>query len=271
MAAAGDDDPDAPATGPRRAQGVQSIRRALAVLRVVAAGQERGVRLVDVVRGAGLNRPTAHRILRALVEEGAAEQDAPTRRYRIGREVSLLGLARMAPFPIRSIAGPHLRRLADTLGDTAFLTLVNGDDSVCIDRQPGSFPVKVLSIEVGARRPLGVGVSGLVLLASLPPETGAQVVARNAARLAALGVEPDALLERAAVARRQGHAYAPVGLVPGSRAVAVPVRDAQGATVAGLAIATITGRLPASRLPEVIRTMTEEARLIGERLALRRR
>jgi DNA-binding IclR family transcriptional regulator len=53
-------------------EGAQSIRRALAVLRLVAGGQETGVRLVDVVRGAGLSRPTAHRILRVLVEEGAA-------------------------------------------------------------------------------------------------------------------------------------------------------------------------------------------------------
>jgi DNA-binding IclR family transcriptional regulator len=256
---------------PRRAAGTQSIRRALAVLRIVAAGQERGVRLVDVVRDAGLNRPTAHRILRVLVEEGAAEQDDASRRYRIGREVSLLGLARMAPFPIRSIAGPCLRHLSESLGDTAFLTIVNGDDSVCIDRQPGSFPVKVLSIEIGARRPLGVGVSGLVLLAAMPRREAAQVVERNDARLRGLGVDPSTLLERADAVRRQGHAYAPVGLVPGSRALAVPVRDAAGATVAGLAIATITPRLPASRVPEVVRAMTGQALLIGERLSALRR
>jgi flavin reductase (DIM6/NTAB) family NADH-FMN oxidoreductase RutF len=49
-------------------------------------------------------------------------------------EAALLGLARMSPFPIRPIAQPYLRRLSETLGDTAFLTIVNGDDSVCIDR-----------------------------------------------------------------------------------------------------------------------------------------
>lgn len=165
--------------------GAQSIRRALAVLRIVAAGQEHGVRLVDVANATGLNRPTAHRILRVLVEEGAAEQDAATRRYLIGREMSLLGLARSARFPIRAIAEPHLRELSQTLGDTTFLTIRNGDDSVCLDRQPGSYPIKVLSIEIGARRPLGVGVSGLVLLAGLPFDEAQAVVRRNARRLRA--------------------------------------------------------------------------------------
>jgi DNA-binding IclR family transcriptional regulator len=260
MAAAADKDTAATA-------GAQSVRRALAVLRVLATGQERGVRLTDVVSHTGLNRPTVHRILRVLVEEGAVEQDPATRRYLIGGEVSLLGLARSTRFPIRAIAEPHLRHLSEILGDTAFLTIRNGADSVCIDRRPGSFPVKVLSIEVGARRPLGVGVSGLVLLAALPPEEADEVVRRNARRLQALHVDPAELLARAARTRTQGYAYAPVGVVPGSRAVAVPVCVADGRTVAGLAIATITERLPDERVPTVVAHMKERAALIGAQAA----
>lgn len=260
MAAAADRDTAATA-------GAQSVRRALAVLRVLATGQERGVRLTDVVAHTGLNRPTVHRILRVLVEEGAVEQDPASRRYLIGGEVSLLGLARSTRFPIRAIAEPHLRHLSEILGDTAFLTIRNGADSVCIDRRPGSFPVKVLSIEIGARRPLGVGVSGLVLLASLPAEEAAEVVRRNARRLQALHIDPAELLERAVRTRAQGYAYAPVGVVPGSRAVAVPVRLADARTVAGLAIATITERLPDERVATVVAQMKERAALIGAQAA----
>lgn len=260
MAAAADKDTAATA-------GAQSVRRALAVLRVLATGQERGVRLTDVVSHTDLNRPTVHRILRVLVEEGAVEQDPATRRYLIGGEVSLLGLARSTRFPIRAIAEPHLRHLSETLGDTAFLTIRNGADSVCIDRRPGSFPVKVLSIEVGARRPLGVGVSGLVLLAALPVEEADEVVRRNARRLQALLVDPTELLKRAARTRTQGYAYAPVGVVQGSRAVAVPVCLADGRTVAGLAIATITERLPDQRLASVVAHLKQHAALIGTQAA----
>lgn len=247
--------------------GAQSVRRALAVLRVLATGQEHGVRLTDVVSHTGLNRPTVHRILRVLVEEGAVEQDPATRRYLIGGEVSLLGLARSARFPLRTIAELHLRHLSETVGDTAFLTIRNGTDSVCIDRRPGSFPVKVLSIEIGARRPLGVGVSGLVLLAGLPADEAGEVVRRNARRLQALRIDPDELLARAARTRLQGYAYAPVGVVPGSRAVAVPIRLPHGRTVAGLAIATITERLPDDRVATLVGLMNERAAAIGARAA----
>lgn len=267
MATAADDEGEGGGEGEGPTAGAQSVRRALAVLRVLATGQERGVRLTDVVSHTGLNRPTVHRLLRVLVEEGAVEQDVATRRYLVGGEVSLLGLARASRFPIQAIAEPHLRHLSESLGDTAFLTIRNGTDSVCIDRRPGSFPVKVLSIEIGARRPLGVGVSGLVLLASLPADEAADVVRRNARRLEALHVDPAELLERAVRTRAQGYAYAPVGVVPGSRAVAVPICLADGRTVAGLAIATITERLPDARVQGVVEQMRARARLIGAQAA----
>lgn len=251
----------------KRIDGAQSIRRALSVLRIVAAGQERGARLTDVVEGSGLARPTAHRILRVLVDEGAAEQDSATRRYLIGGEVSLLGLARAARFPIRALAAPELRELADTLGDTAFLTIRNGADSICIDRAIGSYPVKVLSIEVGARRPLGVGVGGLVLLAALPREEAVEVVERNARRLAAKGLMPQTLLRKAAEARSAGYAYAPIGVVPGSRALAVPVLAPDGTTAAAISLATIAERLPATRVAAVVAAMQSRARALERKLA----
>lgn len=249
--------------------GAQSVRRALAVLRIVAAGQERGVRLLDVAQATGLNRATVHRLLQVLVEEGAAEQDSATRRYLIGGEVSLMGLARLARFPIRNVAAPHLRAISEAEGETSFLTIRNGDDSVCIVRHPGSYVIKVLAIEVGARRPLGIGVSGLVLLGSLPDDEMAAIVRRNARRLRALRMNPDELRERALLARRLGHAHAPQGLVPGTSALAVPVHDRVGKVVAGLALTAVRDRMPQARIGKLVQVMHRCAREIGRQWAER--
>lgn len=253
-----------------RRDGAQSIRRAIAVLRIVAGGQESGVRLAELAAATGLNRPTAHRILRALVEEGAVEQNTATRRYMIGREVSLMGLARPTGFPIRSLAAPQLRELSETLGDTCFLTIRNGDDSVCLDRAPGSYPIKVLSIEVGVRRLLGVGVSGVVLLGSLEYPEAVQIMERNAGRLQSLRLDASHILDRCAQARVLGYAYAANGVVRGTRAVAVPVQTPDGHTVASIAVTTISSRLPDSRLPVVVQAMQARAAHIGQAFAQRR-
>src|SRR5919198_1082802 len=51
-------------------QGAQAIRRALAVLRILAAGREEGVPLAEVIRATSLTRPTVHRLVHVLIEEG---------------------------------------------------------------------------------------------------------------------------------------------------------------------------------------------------------
>ncbi len=247
--------------------GAQSIRRAVKVLRTLAVGQERGVRLTDIVAECGLTQATVHRILRVLIEEGAVEQDGLTRRYLIGQEVSLLGLARVARFPIRAIAETCLAHLGDEIGDTAFLTIRSGVDSICVDRKTGSYPIKVLSIEVGARRPLGVGVGGLALLAHLPDEEAAEVIRANERRLAQHRITPARLAERIRVTRARGYAYADVGVVKGTRAVAVIVRSPAGAPLAAISIAAISERLDARRLPGVVAMMQDQSAQITRRIA----
>jgi DNA-binding IclR family transcriptional regulator len=236
--------------------GAQSIRRAIAILRIVAAGQERGVRLTDVMSATGLNSPTAHRILRALLDEGAVEQDPSTRRY-------LIGLARPTGFPLRSLAMQHLAQLGEDLGETTFLTIRNGDDSVCLARALGSYPIKVLAIDVGVRRLLGVGVSGVVLLASLPYAEAVDMMRRNANRLRALGLDGDDILDRCATASVLGYAYTSAGLVRGTRAIAVPVQTSDGTVIAGIAMTAISSRLSESRLHQIVEKMQIQAQQIA--------
>jgi len=252
---------------PEQVAGAQSIRRAISILRLLAAGQEHGVRLTDLVEESGLNRPTVHRILRVLVEEGAVEQDGESRRYMIGQEVSALGLARSARFPIRSIADPYLQHVCERAGDTVFLTIRNGFDSICVDRKIGSYPVKVLSIEVGARRPLGVGVGGLALLAFLDENEAAAIIKVNEQRLTRHRLAPARLIERVRQTRSRGYAYTDVGVVPGTRAVAVPVLGHAREPVAAISVAATTSRLPVSRLASLVSLMKEQAGLISRRLA----
>lgn len=248
------------------AAGAQSVRRALKVLRILAAGQEHGVRLTDIALESGLNRPTVHRILRVLAEEGAVEQDPETRRYLVGQEVSLLGLARSRRFPIRAIADPYLCHLSEQVGDTVFLTIRSGFDSICVDRKTGSYPIKVLALDVGARRPLGAGVAGVMLLACLPDEEVTAVVSANVQRLAHFELTAAKLMERVRAARAKGYAYTDAGLVKGTRAVAVAVLNLKGEPLAAISIAAIAGRLAPSRLPGVVALMKEQAAFIRRRV-----
>jgi len=247
--------------------GAQSIRRAVAILRVLATGQERGVRLADVVAVCGLNRPTVHRILKVLGEEGAVEQDPATRRYLVGREVSLLGLARGTRAPVRAVAEPYLSHLAEQIGDTVFLTVRSGADSIGVDRKLGHYPVQVRALDIGARRPLGVGVAGVMLLACLLEDEAADLVRANAQRLARYQLTPARLMDRVRTARNKGYAYADVGIVKGTSAVAVPVFGPDRSALAAISVAAISDRLRPVRASAVAAQMRAQADLVTRRLA----
>jgi DNA-binding IclR family transcriptional regulator len=248
------------------ASGVRVIARAFEVLRILALGGERGVRLKDVVTYSGLSRPTVHRILQTLIAEGVGEQDVSTRRYRVGVEISLLGLSRAAPFPVRAAAESHLTALANDMGDTAFLTVRAGWDSVAIDRRTGSYPVKVLAIDVGVRRPLGVGIAGVMLLATLEAAESEYICTMNASRLPADGPAMETILRRVTAARENGFAYAESGVMQGTRALSVPVFDNDGRAIAAISVAAIADRLPESELPRLVETMRAKSVLITRRL-----
>lgn len=243
--------------------GSQTVSRAIKVLRLVACGQELGMRLTDIVHMSGLNRPTVHRLLKTLQAEGAIEQDALSRRYRIGPEIVLLGIARTRRFPLLAVAGTHLAQLARNVGDTAFLSIRHGLDSICIARETGHHPIQVLSIDVGARRPLGIGVSGVALMSCLPEDEAQAIVQANDRRLAFHGITPQVLLARVGTARDEGYAYTSTGVMSHTRAVAVPVLSDASAPLAALTITAMMDRLTPERLPEVVEAMREQARGIG--------
>ncbi|AIO30583.1 hypothetical protein WT72_30745 [Burkholderia pseudomultivorans] len=245
---------------------VRAIGRAFQVLRILALGGERGVRLTDVVAYSGLSHPTVHRILQTLISEGVGEQDVATRRYRVGPEISLLGLSRPANFPVRTAAEPYLAALANEIGDTTFLTIRAGWDSVAIERKTGSYPIKVLAIDVGTRRPLGVSIAGVMLLASMPREEADHICDMNAARLPPDGPSMDIIRARVEAARRDGYAYSEEGVLHGTRALSVPVFDEDGKTVAVIAVAAMAERLAELELPRIVKAMRTKAALITKRL-----
>lgn len=247
--------------------GAQTVRRAVVLLRLVACGQERGVRLADLVHMSGWSRPTVHRLLKALLQEGVVEQDADTRRYLIGPEIGLLGLARPRRLPLLALAEPYLAELAEQVGDTVFLSVRQGSDSICIGRKTGHHPIQVLSIEVGVRRPLGLGVSSIALLACLPAGESEAIVQGNALRLGVAGEDAGKVLARVSRARATGVAHAPVGLMPGTSAVAMPIL-AEGAVALGaLTVTAMAERLGAQRLPMVVEALRDRAAAIARRAA----
>ncbi|MFY2038539.1 IclR family transcriptional regulator, partial [Achromobacter xylosoxidans] len=232
--------------------GAQSIFRVLRILKYVGAAPARGVGLTDVARDLGLTPPTAHRMLSALLQEGFLALNPKLKTYSLGRESYILGLAAESRHGIKAIAESAVLRLAQSTGDTSFLSVRSGHEAVCVDRKTGDFPIKILTLEVGHRRPLGVGAGSLALLAFLPNDDIERVLARYDASAAPDLPSTAMLREDIAAARKNGYALNPGRIIPDMLGVGVPVYDREQHVVAALSVAAIRSRLSGARLQEVV-------------------
>lgn len=236
--------------------GAQSIRRALAILRVLAVGRDQGLRLNDIVRESGLNRPTVHRILSVLAEEGLVQQHPQSRRYAIGHHLWMLALARRSRYPLCDAVAPYLQEISQFSGDTTLLAIPTGLDLLSVDRSLGHFPVQILSLDPGGRRPLGVGAASIAILASLSEKETAAIVETNARRYQDHKVTATDVLTQVAAARRRGYAFNPRGIIAGTKALAVAIRDPAGVPVGAICIAAIAKRMTPSRVEELAALIT---------------
>src|ERR687892_968306 len=189
-----------------RLSGTQSIERALTLMREFAVHNRKGSRLLALASRTGLQRPTVHRMLKCLTMEDMVQQDPDTHRYFLGPMVFELGLTAAPRFNLREICHPAMNRIAEATGDTVFLTQRSGLDSVCVDRHEGTFPIKTFTLEIGMRRPLGVGTGSLAILSALPDEEVRHIVTANAPRLPEYGLTPASLLGQVKKAQKLGYA-----------------------------------------------------------------
>jgi DNA-binding IclR family transcriptional regulator len=250
-----------PQSDERVAQDISAkmVERIAAMLRLLAVGDDGGSSLQTIAEALHLKKPTAHRILTALVDNGLVFQDIATRNYRLGYGAIALGRAGL----MQDVAGSSrasLLRLAQESGDTAFASIAEGAAAICIAREVGAFPIRTLTLSVGDRRPLGVGAGALALLAALPDAAVERTLKRNEVWLRDFqGFDAEALRDLVTLTRKRGYAENAGRIVPGMNAVAVAVLDAEGAPLAALSLAAIHHRMTADRLPHLVKLLREEA------------
>ena len=101
---------------------VQSITRAFAILKVIAAARE-GVTLTEIARATNLALSTVYRLLATLQKEQVVQFRAEGARWRVGRDAFTVGSAFLAVRDFGREARPYLRRLAEKTGETANLAV----------------------------------------------------------------------------------------------------------------------------------------------------
>lgn len=219
----------------------QSLERGLGIL--TSFSEARSVLgIADLARAVDLNKSTTHRYVATLTALGFLQQDAETRKYRLGPRVVDLGFAAVNSMEITRVAGRSLQALSDETGYTVSMAVLDGVDIVYVDRRrsvrEGQLGID-LNLHVGSRLPAYCTSMGKALLAYQSPERLRVLLDRiDLARRGPNTITArEALLGSLLKVRQSGIAVNDEELAPGLRSIAAPIRDGRGAVVAAANIA----------------------------------
>jgi IclR family acetate operon transcriptional repressor len=225
-------------------QGAQAALRAIRLLKLFTS-ERREMSLGDVSKIAGLNKTTAHRLLRALQSEAMIDQNSATGLYRLGPGLMALGVQALSSSDLRLRVRPVLKRLAKDSGETVTLEVPIDDSMLILDEVTGAHVIGAGG-NVGTRWPLHA------------TSTGKAVIAFDDSGILRFGDElqsltPNTIVDRSVLEgqfgniRRRGFAESVDELEDGFSGVATVVRGGLGEVLGALSICGPTQRLTSAR------------------------
>ena len=134
----------------------QTLDRGLRVLRELSESPE-GLTITELSGRLQVNRTVVHRLVATLEQHGLVRRDARSRLF-VG--LGVLHLASGVQPLLRDLAVPVLRRLAESIGSTAHLTVADGDEALALAVVEPTWTDFHVSYRVGARHPLSQGAAG---------------------------------------------------------------------------------------------------------------
>jgi DNA-binding IclR family transcriptional regulator len=208
------------------------VQRATRLLRRIAEG-DRVANMSRTARALDISRTTLLRLLHTLQAERFIEPLGAEGDWRIG--AALIGLAARASEDVTEAALPVLTRLAETLGLSAHLGVLDGREVVYLVRRTPNLSF-ASNIRVGSRLPAHAANMGRIILAHMPAEEVRRLYAGvpMPPTTAHTATTPEALLARLAEDCAAGLAWSEGHYEPGIGSVAAVVRDAAARPVAAI-------------------------------------
>ena len=243
--------------------GVQSVERALAILRALTTGS---ARVTDLAARTNLPKSTVSRLLSTLESLDAVEQSGNGGPYRLGPLVTEMAAAIGPSRSLPDLARPFLAELSVLTGEAAGLSVREGPvvRYLAQTTPPGEVQVRDWT---GAEIPLHATPSGLVMLAYVPEDEVAEILAGPLpASTEATVTNPASIRARLAAVRDSGSIWLRGEFALDANSVAAPVFGGNGTVVAAIHAHGPSYRFPGERPPAAV---AEDVRVVAGRLSSR--
>jgi DNA-binding IclR family transcriptional regulator len=237
---------------------VRSVGRAVDILHAlaVAKGPMTLSQLSDAIHAP---RSTTLLIARTLAARRILDFDRERKSYGLGLALAELGARVHEGLELRTIAKPYLERLADRTRETVYLSVVDGDEVLLIEKIDSRQPLRY-NAQVGTRRPLHSTSPGKLALAMMPESHVEAYIQRSGLpRFTERTLtDPDRLRREIARIRRRGYSLSDGEMIADLMGIAAPIVGAAGEYVGAV---NVSG--PATRLRKSQHDLVEATRDIA--------
>jgi DNA-binding IclR family transcriptional regulator len=239
---------------------VKSVDRALAVLKTFEEHSP-FLSAQQIAARIGMPRPSVYRFIKTLCEKGFLVEmgDADQRRYAIGSSILQLSKLALGQSELRRLALPIMQVLAEKTGESAYLSIRQGAQAVCIENVDAHAPLRYGG-RVGYTYPLYAG-SPKVILAFLDPDLREHLISQMELKPITqytIATRED-LVQRLATIRRRGFEVSNGEIFPETRAIGAPIFDENDHALAVLSIGAPRSRITSINRDQIGRLVVDGA------------
>jgi DNA-binding IclR family transcriptional regulator len=244
--------------------GVRAIARAFDILEALTEGQ---LSIGEIGKRIGLPKTTAHRILVTLEQRGIVVRSDSDGDFQLGPRLLHLGMHVKSVADLREAALPVMRELRDRFGETANLSIIVGNERLCIASIEGIYEVRSVGV-VGQRSPLHSGAAARAILAFLPDDRIHRHLAEvTLARLTDQTItDPARLWDAIQEARRLGHVVTMGERTAGAMSVAAPIWNGYNEVIGSINVTGPATRMSTYPIQDLAAAVTEAGRTVSRAL-----
>lgn len=244
-----------------------ALRHALALLECLAQDENiRGMSLKDLVTATGLNKSTVLRLLMPLLEQRLVTKSSDTGQYHLGLKVVEWAGTYLSQAEIARIALPHLHRLVEATGETAFLVVYDDGDVVFLAKVESPNKIR-MSSNIGTRTSAYSTANGKAILAFLPESEVDRIIARGLHPITPHTViSPAALKAQLQQVRERHYAFDDRENAEDARCIGAPIFDFRGQVAGGISLSGPAFRMELARTDELGQLVWTTAQAISREL-----
>lgn len=238
--------------GPRYLVG--SVDHALRLLLLLH--DQPALRVTTAATELGIAPSTAHRLMTTLSHRGFITQDRVSKAYRLGPAVFELGVQTTSSVDLREVSEPHLKAFAGDLGETVNMFVLQGDSVRFVAGFESDQRIRT-AVMTGTLLPAYATSPGKVLLAEISREALRELYPRGLRKLTPRTTTFTQLLDELSLVLLRGYAVNDQESFTNLTAVAVPLKDRAGRTIAAVAMSAPSSRMPRARIREMVIKLRE--------------